>query len=162
MPNYSPLVIANAFIQKGIDAGTCLTQMKVQKLVYIAHGWHLRYTNGQPLISESYEAWQFGPVNRKLYNALSRYGNRKIDNLIHWGQDTPFLSDDGSVAEKHLDDIASAIIDMVWDVYGAYPAFKLSALTHEVGTPWSNTFEAGENNPIPNADITEHFNQLAA
>ena len=54
----------------------------------------------------------------------------------------------------------SAIIDQVWNAYGRFPAFKLSALTHEPGTPWEAAFEGGKNRPIADADIKSYFYNL--
>jgi len=157
---YVSLPLANEFLNRASTAGRSLTQMQLQKLVYLSHGWHLAETE-TALSAEGFEAWQFGPVNRKLYNALSRYGSRAVSRLIRWGDDTPFMSDDGEDAIEELNASGNDVIDLVWDVYGHYPAFKLSALTHKDGTPWSQTFEAGRNNPIPDVLIREHFRELA-
>ena len=36
-------------------------RVKVQKLLYYCHGWHLAFT-GNPMFSERVEAWELGPV----------------------------------------------------------------------------------------------------
>ncbi|WP_165852004.1 Panacea domain-containing protein [Mucilaginibacter terrenus] len=38
---YSASEIAAALVQKGIDSGAPVTQMKLQKMVYFAHGYNL-------------------------------------------------------------------------------------------------------------------------
>ena len=43
------LAIANFFITLGVERECPPTQMKLQKLVYFAHGWHLGLYD-QPLI----------------------------------------------------------------------------------------------------------------
>lgn len=157
---YSSLPLANSFLQRALTTGRSLTQMQLQKLVYLSHGWHLAET-GEPLSADKFEAWQFGPVNRKLYNALSRYGSNPVVRLIRWGDDTPFRSDDGIEALDDLDLSAQTVLNTVWEVYGHYPAFKLSALTHQNDTPWSTCFQQGRNTPIPDEMIRDHFRQLA-
>ena len=53
---YQAVAIANAFIDIGKqNNATDLTPMKLQKLVYFAHGWNLGAT-GRPLINEEVEA----------------------------------------------------------------------------------------------------------
>ena len=47
--------------------------MKVQKLVYFAHGWHLGITK-KPLINEQVEAWPYGAVIPSLYDYLKQWG----------------------------------------------------------------------------------------
>jgi uncharacterized phage-associated protein len=63
--------------------------MQAQKLIYLANGWSMALRHSK-LIEEPFEAWDFGPVVRKLYDALKRYGSGSIPRLIKWGDDTPF------------------------------------------------------------------------
>lgn len=49
------------------EAGDAITQLKLQKLMYIAQGIHLALYD-KPLLKEEIEAWQHGPVVRELYN----------------------------------------------------------------------------------------------
>ena len=61
--------------------------MHLQKLVYLAHGWTLAVT-GDPLVEDRFEAWDYGPVIRKLYDALRSFGSGPITRLIEAGDDT--------------------------------------------------------------------------
>ena len=58
-----------------------VSPMKLQKLVYFAHGWHLAIHN-RPLVNEQVEAWKFGPVFSDLYHQIKSFGNEKIDRYI--------------------------------------------------------------------------------
>ena len=51
--------------------------MKMQKLVYLAHGWHLAI-HDRPLISENFEAWPYGPVEEDLYHIFKPYRDAPI------------------------------------------------------------------------------------
>lgn len=161
--SHSSLAIANEFIRRAAENDARpLTNMQIQKLVYLAHGWNLGAC-GEPLIEDPVEAWKFGPVVRRLYAALSRYGNSPVTSLISWGDDTILYSgDDGDEAYEELEEGENNVIDLVWRNYGKYPAFKLSALTHQPNTPWSQTFALGSNRVIPNALIEDHFRRLMA
>jgi uncharacterized phage-associated protein len=156
---HSSLAIANEFIRRA--EGRPLTHMQVQKLVYLAHGWSLGAL-GQPLIDDDVEAWAFGPVVRKLYDALRDYGRGPITRPIRWGDDTPFLSDDGEEAVEPLSDDEQTVIDVIWEKYGHFPAFKLSAMTHEPDTPWFNAYEPGRNGAISDEAIREYFHERFA
>lgn len=158
---YSSLAIANEFIQRSLDSGRPITQMQVQKLVYLAHGWSLAGL-GEPLVEDQFQAWEFGPVLPRLYAALRRFGRAPVNELLHWGSDTPFSFDDNGEAHEEITSEEAAVIDDVWETYGAYPAFKLSALTHLPDTPWHNAFEHGRNRPIENEAIQRHFRELLA
>jgi uncharacterized phage-associated protein len=158
---HSSLAIANEFLKRARDEQRALTQMHLQKLVYLAHGWNLA-VNGRELIEDEFEAWEFGPVVRKLYNALSKYGKSTVTRLICWGDDTPFPSDDDGPAIASLDEKELAVIDKVWEQYRGFEAFQLSALTHAPQSPWSNTYERGKNKVINNNFIWDYFADLAS
>lgn len=160
MPNHPTLAIANEFLRRANADRRTLTQMQLQKLVYLAHGWTLAATH-QSLVDDAFEAWDYGPVVRRLYNATNMYGARPIPALIRWGQDTPFRSDDDGEANTVLTAEESAIIDHVWRTYGQFEAFRLSAITHEPNSPWTHAFREGRNAQISDDDIRAYFEQPA-
>ncbi len=48
--------------------------MKLQKMVFFAHGYHLaKY--GEPLIKDEFLAWKFGPVVLTIYDQYITFGN---------------------------------------------------------------------------------------
>lgn len=161
MPFHSSLAIANEFIDRARRARRPITHMHLQKFVYLAHGWNLA-VNSNALIEDPVEAWEFGPVVRRLYDALRSFGSAAIANPIGWGADTDFRSDDRGPARARLLPEESAVIDRVWDVYGGYEAFQLSALTHAPGTPWERTYQRGRNHIIEQHRIQDYFSEIAS
>lgn len=55
-----------------------LTQMKLHRLVYYAHGWHLGFQD-TPLLNETLEAWPYGPVVPSILREFGRFGAMPID-----------------------------------------------------------------------------------
>ncbi|WP_366409678.1 hypothetical protein [Novosphingobium sp. 17-62-19] len=53
------------------------------------------------------------------------------------------------------------IIDHVWNRYGALSGARLSALTHQSGTPWSAIYNGKRSKVIGNDLIREHYKKLA-
>jgi uncharacterized phage-associated protein len=72
MPAWSPQ-IANEVIRLASADGRAFDQMKLQELVYIAHGWCLAIT-GEPLTGDRPEALKHGPEYRRLADALAGCG----------------------------------------------------------------------------------------
>lgn len=159
------VAIANEFLRK--PGGFALTQMQLQKLVYFAHGWTLALT-GNPLTLEQPEAWAYGPVYRDLYDHSKFFGRGPISREITSADDEAarfFMHQKGANEpyRAKLDRIERAIIDHVWKRYGSLSGAKLSALTHQPGTPWSNTYREGQgqNCVIPNNAIETHYQEIA-
>lgn len=150
MPNFEAKAIANEFLAR---SGMPLNQMKMQKLVYIAHGWNLAI-NREPLVRDRIEAWDGGPVVRSIWNHLRDFGYNSAPNF--------FGKPDGSRFEAELSQSEKSVIDHVWRKYGEYSGLELSEMTHKEGTPWSNAyFGKGRNSPLSQIDIQQHFIELA-
>ena len=163
---YSANQIANFFIEKGIEAGDkTLTNLKIQKLVYIAHGWHLAIT-GDALIQEEIEAWPFGPVIPKLYHELKRYRQGAItqqivefsfesleERMYNGKPDYTIPSIDWN------DDEVRQLLEKIWSIYGDKDGYYLTALTHKDATPWTETWNM-RGNPIANSKIQKHYEDL--
>ena len=158
---YPTEAVANYFLERARASGEDISPMKLQKLVYYAHGWHLGIL-GEPLIDEQVEAWQFGPVIRSLYHEFKDFGNQPIDRLATQGAGSGFSepripNDPGSTRD---------ILEKVYESYVRFSASRLSMMTHAPGTPWSRTVEQyGGNLPrgtdIPHSLIQDHFRRLA-
>jgi uncharacterized phage-associated protein len=149
---YSAKSIANFFIEKGLEAGDPVDHLKLQKLLYYAHGVHLAVT-GKPLISERVEAWKFGPVVPIIYKAFRRYGAKPITELA-------VEVDNGTLVPALIptDSSALRVLETVWGSYGKYEGVELSAMTHKPGTPWDQVFRSqGEWSWIPDDSIAGWF-----
>ena len=163
MAAWSP-EIANEFIRLAKDANAALTQMQLQKLVYIANGWNLAI-NDKPLTSDEPLAWDYGPVYRELSGALRRYGRESVTREIRNGEYMPgmFMDDPEATAVGNLTQDEKVLIGLVYKKYGKFHAYQLSALTHKGGTPWKLIYGEGEgrNQTIHSNLIRDHFVELA-
>lgn len=151
---YKPLAIANYFIDRAHMDGQTIDQMKLQKLVYLAHGWHLAIY-GEPLIAEKVEAWQYGPVIPSLWREFTRYGSGPI---LENGTETQF----GKISVPSVppeDKQTLALLRTVWQVYSEYSGIQLSKMTHEQNSPWDKSYRRGRRPRLKMDDgqIREHF-----
>lgn len=124
---YSVSDIAIYFIwreNENEEFGENITNLKLQKLVYYAQGFHLAWY-GEPLFREPIEAWAHGPVVRPLYFEYQKYGAKPLP--------TPPDFDPAAI-----DDQTRELLDEVYQVYGQYSAWGLRNLTHEEA-PWRDT-----------------------
>ena len=138
------------------DEYPSISPMKLQKLMYFVHGWHLA-VHARPAVSEGFQAWKYGPVNEDTYHAFKRYRLRSILQLA-----TERDSDGDEVAYIVADQESKfhEILHMVMDKYGSLSALQLSALTHSQGSPWHRTRIAVRDH-INDDIIRSHYIELA-
>lgn len=140
---YSAKTIANAFLDISSEHEKQLTNMKLQKLVYFAHGWSLALDNG-PLIHEAVKAWNFGPVIPPLYNVLRKYGNGVVKDKIEG-------------INEEIEKITQPLIKRIWEVYNRFTGIQLSAMTHRKNSAWDITYGKEPFSIIDNKLIAEEF-----
>ena len=152
---YNAKAVANFFLGKGE-----LTQMKLHKLLYYAHGWHLGF-KGEPLIDETIEAWEYGPVIPSIYQEFREFGSRPIDRLA-WevipGGGAKFQI--GMPRVDSSDKRVRKLLERVWEVYGPRSALQLSRMTHAEGAPWTAArakHRGAMNTKIRNKAIKSYF-----
>jgi len=134
--------LAKSFIlldDKNIDCEG-ITNLKLQKLIYYAQGFHLALFD-KPLFSEKIYAWKHGPVVPELYYKYKEYGKSSLP-----------LPNDFDLEE--LDKEKFDLIEEVYSVFGQYTAWKLREMTHEE-PPWKN--HEPESGVIPESELKEYF-----
>ena len=137
-----------------------MTPLKLMKMTYIAHGWHLGLY-GPSLIDEDVYAWQYGPVFKDLFKSTKRYGRNPVENVA--------ASINEQYPKKKMGEDQRELVKAVDEGYRKYEAFQLRDMTHKPGTPWHITVElnGGEKNlrrnlVIPKELIREYYQDLAA
>ncbi len=120
------------------DIGDIISNMKLQKLIYYAQGFHLALYD-TPLFEDPIVAWEHGPVVESVYHDYKKYGSNAIP--IPENLDDTILSTD----QKDL-------LKEVYEVYGQFSAWKLRNMTHSE-LPWLKT---PQNEEI-NIDLLKSF-----
>jgi len=134
-----------AYILRRVGA---LTAMKLHKLAYYSHAWHLVWEE-RPLFDARIEAWSNGPVIRELYD-----GHRGTFAVEEWPLGDP----------DRLDGDERSTVDAVLEFYGDKSAHELSQLTHHE-EPWRRARGdlpegARSTSVISDADLHEYYDGL--
>ena len=127
------------------EAGDTISNLKLQKLLYYAQGFHLAIFEA-PLFAEPIEAWVHGPVVPEIYRAYKDCGAEAIP--------APSGFD-----PMQLDQPTRELLDEVYDVYGQYSAWKLRNMTH-VEAPWVDARKQSLNAQIDPAALGSYFKTL--
>ena len=106
------------------EVGDYMSNLRLQKLLYYAQGFHLASYN-TPFFSESILAWNFGPVVESLYFKYKKYKSGVIPQ--------PTNPDINIFNPDQID-----LMKDIYSVYGQFSALKLMELTHNE-SPWKLT-----------------------
>lgn len=121
-----------------------VTQLKLQKLMYLAQANYLAST-GLRLIDANTEAFENGPVIVQVWRAFAEFGKRIIAPERNHSN-APVLPPD-----------AKAFLDEIWQRYQDWSASRLWRLSHDQ-PPWQDHYQQGQLHVvIPDHSIVEYF-----
>lgn len=115
-----------------------ITNLKLQKLLYLAQAYYLAKL-GRPLFIDELEAWDYGPVASQVYKKLKRYGSKPIIAK----------KDESTLAEKDKN-----VLKKIWDTFGGYSAGRLVDIVHS-HTPWKEA--SVSTNKIISQKVIENY-----
>lgn len=146
MTTYTSIDVAKRFLElaeQDDDYIQDISHMKLQKLVFFAQLMSVRNGIETPLHSDETQAWDYGPVEPKLYKLI-----KKIDltNLTLKNKD---VFDVFSKAQPIDDTESEEIIQFVWGKFKNWTAVQLSALTHRKSSPWYVVYTKARYGVIP-------------
>ena len=130
---YHVMQVAGAFIDLANRMDSRFTEGRLQKLLYIAQGWHLAIT-GKCAFEEDFVAREQGPVLPEIDLEFALRGS------------FPFTEEDASDAALDDDDLISQVILRVWDYYGEAAEAEVDDIATHTLSPWARA-RAGERLP---------------
>lgn len=145
------LSVANWFVRESLTNPQehALTQLRLNKLVYLAHGWCLAAYHSS-FLNENYdqvEAWQYGPVIPSVYHAFKHNGKNIVTEPVG------FLKGESEAAEYVIPVIADPQIvralQFVWKRYSAYSTSDIITALHRDDTPWKYAYKEDKHEIIP-------------
>ena len=121
------------------DDDELITNLKLQKLLYHAQGFHLAAFD-HPLFGERIMAWAHGPVVPAVWREYRDFGSAPLPEPTEF----PMIA---------LDDAARSLLDEVHSVYGQFSAWRLREMTH-AEPPWK---DAVRNSVISHDAMKRYF-----
>lgn len=122
-----------------IDAGKTLCEisdwtmsnLRLQKVLYIAHMFHLGVEDGAPLVDDWFEAWDYGPVAPNLYHHAKGFGADRVRNIFRSYRG----AEEGSSERRLLESAIKATSKMA--------DWKLVRIMHWEHGAWQEVYEPG-------------------
>lgn len=114
----------------GAEAGWSLTNLHMQKVLYVAQMLHMGRT-GRPLFNDRFEAWEYGPVVPALYRHAKVFKNKPVTSL--------------SAGEAfHRDSAEAQTICDAYTMTKHMTPGQLVSYLHQPGGAWDQAFRPGE------------------
>ncbi len=143
MKTYAAQSVANWFINKSRLSGrNDMSHLKLQKLLYLAHGWSLAIDN-RPLLNEPIHAGPFGPLVPSLFMTLEKSKSNILQEIIGVAHD-----DNNDKITPHTyqidknDEFVQKLLERIWEVYNQWTPIQCSSYCHKEGSPWDQVVEA--------------------
>jgi uncharacterized phage-associated protein len=141
---YDARAVANFLLDYADEKKMKVTLLWLQKVIFYAHGWLLSKKK-QPLVQQEFEAWDYGPVVRAVYEAFK--GNKR-DPVTSRARRFDVIENSYKEINDPIEPETQVFLRKIFDAYELADAFDLSAMTHAPGTPWDRVWNA------PNGAIT--------
>lgn len=149
---YSAQVAAKTMLALADSKGIEITNLKIQKLLYFAHGMMLSIYE-RPLVNEKFQAWKYGPVVVSLYHALKLFGSSPIplsSVFVEYWEEIPASDSD-----------ALGVMDSVLDQLGGSTGGSLIDFSHDENGPWNAVYyDQSKNIEIEDMAIKDYFNTI--
>lgn len=142
---YNVIDIAKYVINKSIELGSPISNLKLQKILYFIQGKFLSDLK-KPAFLEDIEAWKHGPVVPEVYYEFNKYIANKITCKFN------------DVNEKNFNKRDLEKINEVIEDKCEYDAWDLVKITH-MQSPWKDNYQQNENAIIPVKDIEKYFSK---
>ena len=127
-------------------SGWRLSNLPLQKLLYLAQVEYAGKHAGNKLVDTTFEAWDYGPVSPNLYHKIKMFGSEPVRDVFY---DALRLRED-SERKRVLDEVCNKFLSL--------PPGKLINLTHWDGGAWANKYEPGLRNiSISDRDIEDEY-----
>ena len=125
-------------------SGWALTNLQLQKMLYLAQMMHLGKI-GEPLFHGEFEAWDYGPVQPHVYSYAKIFGRDPVESSFGGAPDIK-----NSERATMLDDAT--------DQLSKLPSSRLVAITHWKDGAWARNYVPGVRGiVIPDADILDEY-----
>lgn len=154
--------IANYILEDFERRDIRLTNLALHKLLYFVHGWFFA-TYDRPLIRNKFEAWQYGPVQRVIYDQFKRFRDQPLGSARVTYIDPE--SGERRVKKPVIDGADTDLIDAILGRYERYTAAQLVNESHVEDGPWEYVWQQAEEAiypgmRIPDELILMHFKRL--
>lgn len=153
---YDVMDVANYIVNRSIDIGKPVSNLKLQKLLYYSQVAKLIESGGDKLFDDEISAWRYGPVVEQVYHRFKVNVNSPIEERCT--SRNIFNFDDSS--EYNLDKIICEEdrnrLNKVIDSYKNYKPLDMVRKTHDED-PWIEAHDQKHKKYIDTNTIVDFY-----
>ncbi|MFK5595612.1 Panacea domain-containing protein [Methylobacterium sp. HMF5984] len=132
-------------------SGWTVTNLQLQKLLYLSQMIYIGRSGGNRLADADFEAWDYGPVEPKIYKKVRMFGKDRIKDVFPEARNFA----DGDPRSLLIDELCQDLLRR--------RAGELVELTHWDGGAWAKNYVPGARGvKIPDADILREYRDRIA
>lgn len=157
-PPFDARRVANLLLDLADERGVSVSNLSLQKILFFAHAYYL-CERSEPLVEGEFEAWQYGPVHRIAYRAFRMFDAAPIKCRAK-------AMNPRTLRDEPIPDLSDVdtreYLAEIFDFFGFLGAGTLVSLSHEPGSPWSNTWRDSATRPnvgmrIQNRTVVDYY-----
>ena len=127
-----------------------VANLQLQKVLYLAQMLYMGQNDGQRLTEASFEAWDYGPVEPRLYRQVRMFGWSPIEDVFFRAR------------RFGVEDARRAFLSGVCNNLLPMKPSELVEITHWENGAWAKNYVEGARGvPIPDADILAEYRERA-
>lgn len=130
------------------EDGKKVTQLHVQKLMFLFEAYYMNATGEDELYECGYKAWNFGPVAPRLYKKYKSYGKDDIQ-----------LTEEEKELGNNISDKKKKLMKQLYETFKEFQAMDLVSFTHAKGSPWREVWENNPYGDISKESMKDWFSQ---
>jgi uncharacterized phage-associated protein len=158
MTNRDPRAVANTILDEADRQGYWLSNLVLQKLLYLAHAIYL-IEEKEPLVSGYFEAWQYGPVHPGAYQAFKASGSHPITGRAE--SVDPVTLERKTIASPSEPRV-NRVVTKVLSHFGHMSVGQLVDIMHAKDAPWDFVVKSAADSAhlglrIPDRLIVDRF-----
>ena len=132
-------------------SGWTISNLELQKLMYLAQMIYMGRNNGARLFDGDFQAWDYGPVEPRLYRKVKTFGASPVKDVFH--NALKFKENDGR--RKIMGDVC--------DRFLKFSAGDLVDITHWDNGAWARHYvPKARSIRIPDEDILREYQDRQA
>lgn len=148
---YDPRIIANFIIWQSSLDGRPITNLALQKLLYLSHAQFLMRFK-KPLLKGYFEAWKFGPVMPSIYKELKSHGRLPIKTLF---EDSDLFTGEIRPLPTITDENVIRHLRGVCFYFEQFTAGQLVDVTHAEDGPWHYVWNKSKTDSFADRRISD-------